>query len=324
MIRRVTFAVALLTGAFNVSTQDAVARPETSAPAHRELGDVKWGRDFDAALAESKRGGKPVLILFDEVPGCATCVGYGETVLSNALLVEAIEDQFVPVAVFNNAGGADKKVLESFGEPAWNNPVVRIVDAERRELTPRVDGDYSPRGITSAMVAALARAGRPVPEYLRILAEESAARAPEKATFAMHCFWEGEAKLGALGGVLATEVGFLRGQEVVEVMFDPARLTYADLLAKAREMECATTVFTRSDAQQAAAAASARKDAVRTDEAVRPAPDDAKRQIRGTVPASLHMTPLQATRVNAAVARGEDPARYLSPKQAAVFRAARR
>jgi hypothetical protein len=34
-----------------------------------ELGQVKWRRDFDAGLAESKRTGKPVLLLFQEVPG---------------------------------------------------------------------------------------------------------------------------------------------------------------------------------------------------------------------------------------------------------------
>ena len=33
-----------------------------------EAGDVRWGRDFDAALANS---GKPVLVLFQEIPGCS-------------------------------------------------------------------------------------------------------------------------------------------------------------------------------------------------------------------------------------------------------------
>lgn len=34
-----------------------------------ELGQVRWQRDFEAALAESKKTEKPVLILFQEVPG---------------------------------------------------------------------------------------------------------------------------------------------------------------------------------------------------------------------------------------------------------------
>ena len=34
-----------------------------------ELGQVRWRRDFDAALAEAKAADKPVLLLFQEVPG---------------------------------------------------------------------------------------------------------------------------------------------------------------------------------------------------------------------------------------------------------------
>ena len=34
-----------------------------------EVGDVRWGRDFDAALGKSAASGKPVLVLFQEVPG---------------------------------------------------------------------------------------------------------------------------------------------------------------------------------------------------------------------------------------------------------------
>ena len=34
-----------------------------------EVGDVRWGRDFDIALESSAKNGKPVLVLFQEVPG---------------------------------------------------------------------------------------------------------------------------------------------------------------------------------------------------------------------------------------------------------------
>ena len=34
-----------------------------------EVGNVRWGRDFDAALKMSAASGKPVLVLFQEVPG---------------------------------------------------------------------------------------------------------------------------------------------------------------------------------------------------------------------------------------------------------------
>jgi hypothetical protein len=34
-----------------------------------EVGEVKWGRDLDAATKLSKESGKPVFVLFQEVPG---------------------------------------------------------------------------------------------------------------------------------------------------------------------------------------------------------------------------------------------------------------
>jgi len=35
----------------------------------RELGAVKWRRGFDKALEEAKKSRKPLLVLFQEVPG---------------------------------------------------------------------------------------------------------------------------------------------------------------------------------------------------------------------------------------------------------------
>ena len=34
-----------------------------------EVGNVHWGRDFEAALNMSAESGKPVFVLFQEVPG---------------------------------------------------------------------------------------------------------------------------------------------------------------------------------------------------------------------------------------------------------------
>lgn len=34
-----------------------------------ELGDVVWERDFEKALSRSRKTGKPILALFQEVPG---------------------------------------------------------------------------------------------------------------------------------------------------------------------------------------------------------------------------------------------------------------
>ena len=44
-------------------------RPARVGNQAEELGNVKWGRDLDAARAKSAETGKPILLLFQEVPG---------------------------------------------------------------------------------------------------------------------------------------------------------------------------------------------------------------------------------------------------------------
>ena len=78
-----------------------------------ELGKVHWYRNYDKAVEESKKTNKDILILFQEVPGCATCRNYGQNVLSHPLMVEAIETSFVPLAIFNNKGGQDAENFET-------------------------------------------------------------------------------------------------------------------------------------------------------------------------------------------------------------------
>ena len=208
--------------------------PDSPQPV--ELGQVDWIRNFDEGVKLAKSRNRPLLVLFQEVPGCSTSSGYGKNVLSHPLIVEAIETLFVPVAIYNNKGGEDARVLESFGEPSWNNPVVRIMSPGRRELTPRLSGNYTKAGLVNAMVRALENSNQKVPPYLSLLAQELNVKsgAKEKAVFAMHCFWVGEGQLANLKGVLSTKPGFMGGYEVVELEFSPAIISYEDLLKKAR------------------------------------------------------------------------------------------
>lgn len=131
-----------------------------------ELGAVHWLRDLEQGLAQSRQTGKPVLILFQEVPGCGNCTRYGSVTLSNPRIVEAIETAFVPVCIYNNQGGKDALALKRFGEPSWNNPVVRIVRADGSDLTPRMTNFRSSWEIVHGMRRALEQTGAQVPETL--------------------------------------------------------------------------------------------------------------------------------------------------------------
>ena len=137
-----------------------------------EVGDVRWGRDLDAALENSAKTGKPVLVLFQEIPGCSGVQKFGREVLTNPSLVEAIENEFFPVLVYNNRnGGLDEKLLKRFQEPAWNYQVIRFINAEGRDIIPRKDRIWTINGVASRMIEALTAADRSVPDYLKDLAK---------------------------------------------------------------------------------------------------------------------------------------------------------
>ncbi len=297
-----------------LATQIAVGLAQAEVPP--ELGRVEWRRDLEASLQESERSGRPVFVLFQEVPGCATCVSFGRNVLDHPLLAEAIETAFVPMLVYNNRGGDDRAWLGRFGEPAWNNPVVRMLDPEARDLVPRRAGVWTPEAIGARMIAALRAADRPVPGYLAEAVDELGAKPARRAIFGMHCFWSGEACLGDLPGVLSSRAAFLEGREVVELEYDEKVVSYAQLLASARERGCAREVFARTSDELEAARAVFGEAARLTRRIPRSAPDsDQKRALRATPYAELDLTPRQAMRVNADVAAGRSPTRHLSPRQ---------
>lgn len=267
-----------------------------------ELGNVHWQRDLEAGRAAAKASGKPLLILFQEVPGCGNCTRYGSVTLRHPLIVEAIETFFVPVCIYNNQGGADAAALQLFGEPSWNNPVVRIVHADNQDLVPRLANFGSSAQLVAGLRTAITKSGQLAPPYLDLLATELAAReqGTATATFAMGCFWSGEGALGVLPGVIETAPGFQDGREVVRVTYDPQQVQAAQLAALV---------------QPEGISACSANDGFRQDR-------EPKYYLAQTPWRFVPMTTLQACRANSLVGQGQSPAGVLSPRQVELGRQA--
>ena len=283
-----------------------------------ELGKIQWGRDFGHALVAAQTSGKPVFVLFQEVPGCQTCLSFGEQVLSHPLLVEAIEPAFEPVFVYNNKSGKDAEILRRYGEPAWNNPVVRFLDQAGKDLLPRRTGIWTPYEIGTRMVTALEHREQPIPTYLRTALDELRPRRERRASFAMPCFWSGEACVGQIPGLLGSRVGFLEGREVVEVRFDPDEISYATLFQEVHRRGCASSVFVQSKEEKQLARSVFGEHVHYSRARLRLAKAaDQKYALQRTSLRLVDLSQRQALRANATIAIGNSPVQFLSPRQQA-------
>ncbi len=265
------FSLRVLAGALVViSNMSCSSEPAGTNPI--EVGKVAWGRDYGAAVKASQDSGKPIFLLFQEVPGCAGCKQFGQDVLSDASVVKEIEDNFVPLLIHNNKQGKDAEIREKFGEPAWNYQVVRFIDREGRDLVPRKDRVWDAPTLKVRMAEALKKSGPP-PEKGKT----------QRVAFSQYCFWTGEMILGAIDGVVRTEAGFLDGHEVTLVDYDAERISLPNLTAKAKAAGVGDKTYTSLNGYRKAPAS------------------DQKRQLQGTKYAKLNLTPEQATKVNAFV-----------------------
>lgn len=275
----------------------AVAQKTNPENQPEELGKVSWYRDYDEALQVAGKEKKPVLILFQEVPGCATCRNYGQNVLSNPLMTEVIENLFVPLTIFNNKGGKDREVLDKYGEPSWNNPVVRIVSSAGWDLTPRIAGKYNSQSLYTAMEKVLEKREVDIPEYMKLLkAELFAENNPslKEKYFKMYCFWSGEKYLGNSDAIISAKAGFMNGYEVVKVAYDDSKIKEGQLEQYAKKAQ----IFPIADNGN-----------------FRFSEKDHLYYLRKSKYQYLPLSEIQQTRINSAIGQGEDPIIFLSPKQ---------
>ncbi|MEO6757915.1 MAG: VPGUxxT family thioredoxin-like (seleno)protein, type 2 [Saprospiraceae bacterium] len=318
MLKLLSIATVLITGFYllpaKISTmpkaplQTAVSATSIAVlpnddPQPEELGQVHWLRDLKAGQAEAAKTGKPLLLLFQEVPGCSNCTHFGNNTLSHPLIVEAIETYFVPVCIYNNRGGQDGAALKTFDEPAWNNPVVRIVRADYKDVVLRMPDFRTSLPLVNGLRRALELTGTAVPRYLELLEEELEGRAAglQTATFSMYCFWAGEGTFGAIPGVIETAPGFQDGHEVVRVTFNPAIVSRADLEANTRPK--GTTACQKNEGFRA--------------------DNEPKYYLSKTDYRFVPMTSLQASRANSLVGQGQAPDILLSARQLALLQTIR-
>jgi hypothetical protein len=269
---------------------------EISFREHRELGDVAWLRDHDLGLAMAAEQGKPVLLLFQEIPGCSTCVRFGQDVLTHPLMVELIADRFVPVAIFNNRPGRDAEILGRYGELSWNNPVVRFLRPDGAELLPRLADRYDALGLHGKITAALGLIGQKVPGYFRLLERDLLLEygLSQSATYTTPCFWSGETSLAQHPAVITTDAGWIAGEEAVRVHFDPRVAKREDLDRYALKEGFAPSEGGRFELDR-----------------------EPQFYLRKNAARHLPLTPAQRTKLNFALPYGAPLEELLSPQQSA-------
>lgn len=271
-----------------------------------ELGSINWLRNYEEATQRATKNSQPICLLFQEVPGCSGCQKYGREVLNNPLIRSAIEEQFVPLAIHNNKGGEDQRILKRFKEPAWNYQVMRFVDTSGADLIPRKDKVWTTHGTASRLILAIEAAKRPVPAYLTLL-RDSSAPGLKTAVVSMPCYYVGEAKLGALEGVVGTESGWYDRHEVVKVRYDPAQISLNKLLTAANAVHCANRVYLAEKAEQEQATSYIDKPVSSFNEAGYRRAEAREQHVhlrRLRSVDALKLSPAQATKVNSAIAAG--------------------
>ncbi len=249
--------------------------------------------------------------------------------LAQPRVVEILERDFIPVAIYNNAGGYDQKILKQFNEQSWNYQVMRFLDADLKDLIPRKDKVWDVRGTLGRMAKALEVSKSSSQGSAKEGQSSDRAASNKIAAFAMYCFWTGEAKLGSLEGVVETEAGFYDGREVVVVKYDDREIDLLTLVAEAEKFECASAVYLPDLADRKLVKDKTRLRTVKNFDfstGYRRAPEsDQKRQLSRakSMLQKLDLTPEQWTKLNSRGVSGDSIQGILTPSQYSALKESR-
>ena len=249
--------------------------------------------------------------------------------LAQPRVIQILENDFIPVAIYNNAGGYDKKILNHFNEPSWNYQVMRFLDADLKDIIPRKDKVWDVRGTLNRMAKALEVSKKSSQGSAKKSESSSQAASNKVAAFAMYCFWTGEAKLGSLDGVSETEAGFYDGHEVVVVKYNDQEIDLLTLVDEAEKFDCASAVYLPDAADRKLVKDKTRLRTVKNfdfSSGYRRAPEsDQKRQLSSakSMLKKLDLTPQQWTKLNSRGVSGARIDQVLTPSQIASLKSSR-
>lgn len=146
-------------------------------------------------------------------------------------MVEFIENEFIPLAIYNNRPGADQDILNLYQEPSWNNPVAHFVNEKGQDIIPKLANNYHPLGMFNKLVEVLTVLNKPIPKYVETLGDDLKIEYGfyKQTFYETPCFWSGETTLAQHPAVKYTEAGWINGLEVVKVFYDESETTLNEL-----------------------------------------------------------------------------------------------
>lgn len=291
-------------------------KADSSANYPVEVGPAKFHNNYDEVAKLSQETGKPIFAFFQEVPGWKGCKDFGREVMTNPVIVDTIENSFVPLLIHNNQSSG-KELLKKFNEPSWNYQVIRFLDSNGEDIIPRKDRIWTLEALVPRMIQALEKSKQPIPDALKLLQKQTNTQSHETVAFSQYCYWTGEARLGALKGVITTEAGWIAGKEVTLVTYDPASLKLQQLIQAAERADVASSIYAPQHLIKKANSITNVPVGILSNNRYRTAKEsDQKRQIRGTHFAKLDLTAAQATKVNAFARTNPQKAKsYLTQRQ---------